>query len=225
MLGGAYMGTNVGDRSRVSSRINNVKHVYIHAVLRLTITLLVVGCSFVYCGTPVVVWAHEGHGADHAADDLVGTPVSKIERLTNDTKQKIQRETGQDPGADPQRRMNISGQESSAFAVSADPGISGKWSAVYGTQVVPVFQAVLPNGKVLIWDSVGDNPTESYPDQSFTRAMVWNPTNNTYRRVDLWGYNIFCAGFAHLPNGNILVAGGNKDTQLAGIVQIGRAHV
>lgn len=190
-----------------------------YTVLRLATMLLVVGCSLAYWAPPSAVWAHDGHGTDHAADDLVGTPVSEIERLTNDAKQKIQRETGQDPGAGPQQRMNISGQESSAFAVSADPGISGRWSTVYGTQVVPVFQAVLPNGKVLIWDSVGDNATESYPNQTFTRAMVWSPTNNTYRRIDLSGYNIFCAGFAHLPNGNILIAGGNKDTQLAGIVQ------
>ena len=32
------------------------------------------------------------------------------------------------------------------------------------TDVVPIFQAVLPNGKVLMWDSVGDGPTESYTD-------------------------------------------------------------
>jgi hypothetical protein len=70
-----------------------------------------------------------------------------------------------------------------------------------------------------MWDSVGDNGTETYPDQTFTRAMVWQPADNTSKRVDVQGYNIFCAGFAHLPNGNILVAGGNKDMALNGIVQ------
>ena len=70
-----------------------------------------------------------------------------------------------------------------------------------------------------MWDSVGDNAAETYPNQTFTRAMVWNPADNTYKRVDVQGYNIFCAGFTHLQNGNVLVAGGNKDTSLAGIVQ------
>ena len=84
---------------------------------------------------------------------------------------------------------------------------------------MPVFEAVLPNGKVLAWDSVGDNAAESYPDHTFTRAMVWNPADNTYKRVDVQGYNIFCAGFAHLSNGNIFVAGGNKDAEQNGIVQ------
>jgi len=68
---------------------------------------------------------------------------------------------------------------------------------VLDTPVVPVFQAVLPNGKVLIWDSVGDNAAESYPNHTFTRVMVWNPADDTYKRVDLKGNNIFCAGFAH----------------------------
>jgi hypothetical protein len=104
-------------------------------------------------------------------------------------------------------------------AVAADPGQSGSWSPVVGTPVVPVFTAVLPNGKVLIWDSVGDDAAESYPDHSFTRAMVWNPADDTYRRVDLQGTNIFCAGFAHLGNGNILIAGGNANARLEGTVR------
>ena len=33
------------------------------------------------------------------------------------------------------------------------------------------------------------------------------------------GYNIFCAGFAHLFDGSLFIAGGNKDQQLNGIVQ------
>jgi hypothetical protein len=72
---------------------------------------------------------------------------------------------------------------------------------------------------VLIWDSVGDNAAESYPDHSFTRAMVWNPADDTYKRVDVQGSNIFCSGFAHLGNGNILVAGGNANAKLEGTVR------
>jgi len=37
--------------------------------------------------------------------------------------------------------------------------------------------------------------------------------------VDVAGANIFCAGFAHLQNGNILVAGGNADQDLNGLIQ------
>jgi hypothetical protein len=146
---------------------------------------------------------------EHAAEDLAGTPMSVIEQRTAKNAGRIQRQTGLRPGSVRQR----------AASVSADPGKSGFWSPVVDTPVVPVFDAMLPNGKVLIWDSVGDNATESNPDQSFTRAMVWNPADDTYKRVDVRGSNIFCAGFAHLANGNILVAGGNADQQLDGTVE------
>jgi hypothetical protein len=147
-------------------------------------------------------------GAEHRATDLVGTPMRTIEQRTAENAARIQRETGQRPGT-----------ARSRAAVPADPGLSGSWSPVLGTPVVPVFTAVLPNGKVLIWDSVGDNSVESYPQHNFTRAMVWNPTDDTYKRVDLQGSNIFCAGFAHLANGDILVAGGNANPQMAGTVR------
>jgi hypothetical protein len=147
----------------------------------------------------------------HMAEDMAGTPIRVIEQKTAANAARIQRQTGVRPG-----KARIT---TKATAAAADPGTSGSWSAVVDTPVVPVFQAVLPNGKVLMWDSVGDNAAESYPDHSFTRAMVWNPADNTYNRVDVQGSNIFCAGFAHLANGNILAAGGNANQALDGTVQ------
>ena len=156
--------------------------------------------------------AHEHEDqSEHLAEDLVGTPIRVIEEKTGENAKRILRETGVRPGT-----------ARATTAVAADPGQSGSWSPITATPVVPVFEAVLPNGKVLIWDSVGDNAAESYPDHSFTRAMVFNPADNTYKRVDLQGTNIFCAGFAHLANGNILIAGGNANAQLAGTV---RTHI
>jgi hypothetical protein len=165
---------------------------------------------------------HSHDGEAHAAEDLANIPISVIERKTSENAERIFRETGRRPGAARPAKKGESSTAASditAVAVSADPGISGKWSSVIGTQVVPIFQAMLPNGKVLMWDSVGDNAAENYPNHTFTRAQVWSPTANTFKRVDVAGYNIFCAGFAHLPNGNILVAGGNANSALAGIVQ------
>ena len=87
---------------------------------------------------------------------------------------------------------------------------------------MPIFEALLPNGKILMWDSVGDAPAESYPDHTFTRAAVYDPATNTSKRVDVAGSNIFCAGFVQLANGNVFVAGGNADSALNGIR---RTHV
>ncbi len=172
-----------------------------------------------YAQTTPTSQSSDAEAAEHAATDLVGTPISVIEKETAANKAKLTQQQGFVPGAARTNKIGSAQATVAPFAVSTDPGVSGRWSSVINTQVVPVFQAVLPDGKVLMWDSVGDNATETYPNQTFTRAMVWNPADNTFVRVDVQGVNIFCSGFAHLANGNILVAGGNKDASLNGLVQ------
>jgi hypothetical protein len=159
----------------------------------------------------------EQSDAEHAADDLVGIAMEDIERQTKANAKRIAQETGVTPGQkNPQQRI---ANEGPSIMAAVDPGVGGAWSPVIDTQIVPVFQAVLPNGKVLMWDSVGTNPTETYPNQTFTRASVFNPADNSEKRVDVLGYNIFCAGYSQMANGNVLVAGGNKNQALAGIKQ------
>jgi galactose oxidase-like protein/Kelch motif protein len=49
---------------------------------------------------------------------------------------------------------------------------------------------------------------------------VWDPATDTQTDVRVnTGYNIFCSGLAHLLDGSIFIAGGNKDQDLNGIVQ------
>ena len=104
--------------------------------------------------------------------------------------------------------------------VTASPDEAGQWGPVVDWPVVAVNAALLPNGKVLAYDSVGDHATETSPVQDHTRATVWDPSTGSQTDVTLNdGYNIFCSGFAHLPNGQVFVAGGTKDQQLDGIVQ------
>lgn len=100
----------------------------------------------------------------------------------------------------------------------------GAWSPSFDLPLVPIHVMVLTNGKVLMWDSVGDNPAESYPVHNFTRASIWDPETNTVTNVNNGtvpdggtGYNIFCAGFAHLPNGSAFLAGGNRSSALDGL--------
>jgi hypothetical protein len=165
--------------------------------------------------------AHPGEenqkDTEHAKEDLASTSIEQIEKETAARAAKIKAETGHTPG----RRnedQNVANATVSA-AAAQDPGQGGNWSSVLSTSVVPIFQAVLPNGKVLMWDSVGQDAPESMTDNSFTRAMVWDPAANTSVRKDVSGYNIFCAGYTQLANGNVLVAGGNKNSALDGIVQ------
>ena len=96
----------------------------------------------------------------------------------------------------------------------------GQWGPVVDWPVVGVHVALLENGKVLAYDSVGDNATETYPVHDHTRATVWDPATGTQTPVNVTtGYNIFCSGLAHLMDGSLFLAGGNKNAQLEGIVQ------
>jgi Domain of unknown function (DUF1929)/F5/8 type C domain/Galactose oxidase, central domain len=161
---------------------------------------------------PASAAAHHGDGEltaaqRHRAADLAGVSVDTLERRVN----RIARRLGYRPGT---RLKNAA----RAHAVG-DPGTVGSWSGVIPAPVVPIFSALLPSGKILMWDSVGDNPAESYTTHNFTRAAVYDPVTNTSKRVDVSGYNIFCAGFVQLANGNVFVAGGNLDSGLNGIRQ------
>ena len=83
-----------------------------------------------------------------------------------------------------------------------------------------IHVALLPNGKVLAFDSVGDAATETFPVHNFTRATIYDPITGTHTPATVdTGHNIFCAGFAHLFDGSLFIAGGNRNAQLQGIVQ------
>jgi hypothetical protein len=115
-------------------------------------------------------------------------------------------------------QMDLAAQE---VPDAASP-LVGSWSPVFTLPIVPIHVMLLTNGKLLMWDSVGDNPTESYPEHTFTRAAIWDPATNLVTRVDntATGYNLFCAGFAHLPNGTPFIAGGNLNSEMDGIDKI-----
>jgi Domain of unknown function (DUF1929)/Bacterial Ig domain len=119
-----------------------------------------------------------------------------------------------------QTRMTSRLASRAAAEVTGTESEIGRWGPVVDWPVVAVHAALLPNGKVLAYDSVGDGATESFPDQSFTRATVWDPATGSQTDVRvITGYNIFCSGLAHLMDGSLFIAGGNKDQDLNGIVQ------
>jgi hypothetical protein len=107
-----------------------------------------------------------------------------------------------------------------AAAVTGSTSQVGQWGPVVDWPVVGMHAALLGNGKVLAYDSIGDNATEKYEIQDRTRATVWDPATGVQTPADVTtGYNLFCSGLAHLMDGTLFLAGGNKDTQLNGIVQ------
>jgi hypothetical protein len=144
------------------------------------------------------------HAADaHAAEDHVIHDAATEARLERTT-----------------RELTADSAAAAAAATAGTPDVVGRWSPVVDWPVVGVSAALLPDGDVLAFDSVGDHGGEAYPVQTFTRATVFDPTTGSQTNVENdSGYNVFCSGLAHLVDGTIYVAGGNKDNTLAGIVQ------
>jgi hypothetical protein len=168
-----------------------------------------VGVTLVASIVAVVVlapgaWAHGGlmTPAGHAAEDaVVHTPLQEFL-------------------LDAYTRATSARHAAAAGAVTAGPQDVGQWGPVVAWPVVGVHVALLPNGKVLAYDSIGDNATETYPVQDHTRATIWDPATGSQTPVDVdTGFNIFCSGLAHLTDGRMFIAGGNKDQQLNGITK------
>jgi Galactose oxidase-like, Early set domain/Galactose oxidase, central domain len=142
-------------------------------------------------------------GLAHALTDAAYLPMRALEKRA-DPRAGLRPKTG-------------SAATLAAEAAALGPEVSGQWGPVQSAPLVPVMTALLPNGKVIMWDSIGDLPTNYYTDQTSTRVAVWDPATGAFTRVDVQGSNIFCAGFVQLADGRLFVAGGTKDAALDGI--------
>jgi hypothetical protein len=99
------------------------------------------------------------------------------------------------------------------------PAPAGQWGAPFTIPVSGIHAALLPTGKVM-WFAY---PNRNYNAESNTAtAWLWDPASGTTKRVDppLWTdpadgqrkpANIWCAGQSLLPDGRLLVTGGNLD--------------
>jgi hypothetical protein len=158
--------------------------------------------------------AHEVSTASgHAAEDSVVLDPATQERLSRLT---VTRSTAQ--------------SEAAAQAVAGNEGDVGQWGPLIDWPVVAIHDALLPNGKVVAWDTSNNNDlcnTTPLPwscsytkttDHTFTRATVYDPATGTQTAAWVQGHNIFCAGLAHLTDGRLFTAGGNADPQSNGIV-------
>jgi galactose oxidase-like protein len=91
----------------------------------------------------------------------------------------------------------------------------GQWSAPFKVPSVAINAVLLPTGKVLWFAYPADGGDTS-------EAYLWDPDTGATKRVDPplgpkgVPYNIFCAGQALLPDGELLVAGGTLAYDLEG---------
>jgi hypothetical protein len=75
----------------------------------------------------------------------------------------------------------------------------GHWGTLIGSRILGVHAYLLPNGKVLYADRLGN-------------TALWSPELGTSTPVHgAAGYNLFCNGAAFLPDGRLLFCGGHHD--------------
>lgn len=86
---------------------------------------------------------------------------------------------------------------------------AGKWSPLISVPLVPSSAAQLPSGKILLWAS---NTKFSFGGGGVTFMAEFDPVSGTFseRRVDETGHDMFCTGTSNLPDGSLLVNGGDN---------------
>jgi galactose oxidase len=103
----------------------------------------------------------------------------------------------------------ISGAEVNLIGVTgATPASKGRWAPPIGFPLVPVAAALLPGGKVLTWSSyLPDN----FGGTGKTVTAILDPATGavTQRTVSETGHDMFCPGISMLPDGRVLVTGGD----------------
>ncbi len=98
----------------------------------------------------------------------------------------------------------------------ANPATAGLWGASIGFPLVPVAAALLPHDQLLVWAADGNYGTTQPRNASWrTQTAVLNLDTGvvTPLTVSNTRHNMFCPGIAILPDGRILVAGGESDRQ------------
>ncbi len=167
------------------------------------IVLAVMSMAILGAAVPASSQAHHppaGTVADHLEEDFVIHSRAKERRLARRTA----RITAPDVAAAQRRAPD-------------DPGQVGQWGPVVNWPVVGVHVALLTNGKVVAYDSVNESQTEPH---NSTRATVWDPQTGIQTAATVTtGFNIFCSGLAHLMDGTLFAAGGNKNSLFDGIRQ------
>jgi hypothetical protein len=98
-----------------------------------------------------------------------------------------------------------------ASKVTCTAGIActkGAWQVLpFPSPVRTIHSVVLDNGDVLFVAGSGNDPNE-FAAGTFESA-VYNPTKGTFQVIPTPD-DFFCAGHVQLPNGDILILGGNK---------------
>jgi galactose oxidase len=91
------------------------------------------------------------------------------------------------------------------------PSLPSVWAPPVAEKSVAVAAANLPNGKILAWAS-DSQLTYSHVEQTYTEVIDPVAGSDSELLVSSTHHNMFCPGIANLPDGDILVNGGDTNT-------------
>jgi hypothetical protein len=95
--------------------------------------------------------------------------------------------------------------------------VKGQWGETFDWQgLVATHLANLPDGRILSWSSWDKNKQGGSPDdfKENTTGYLWNPVDSTFVEMNNPRHDMFCAGLAVLPNGDVFAGGGGNETNL-----------
>ncbi len=81
----------------------------------------------------------------------------------------------------------------------------GAWGPLFSWDIVPLHMSLMPNGKIIAWGK-----TDVLPD-TMGMPRIWDPAAGPpsgARKIDV-DTMLFCAGYALMPDGRLLVSGGH----------------
>jgi hypothetical protein len=146
-------------------------------------------------------------GASASSARLQAAPPNETEaqRIARETQQAVRaaEQTGRATSLAP-----LSPSQRQRLAAPMASPLAGRWTTCsLPAGFNPVHASVLPDGSVLLMAGSGNNPAELAAGH-FQSYLFFPDTCATFS-LPTPG-DLFCAGHAMLPNGNILVAGGTK---------------
>ena len=95
------------------------------------------------------------------------------------------------------------------------PAALGSWDTIdipEDLQINAIHSVMLPTGDVLLIAGSGNN-AEQFAAGTF-ETLIYSPETGEAELIDT-PEDLFCGGHAHLPNGNVLVAGGTQAYEVA----------
>lgn len=87
----------------------------------------------------------------------------------------------------------------------------GSWGEIIPwTPHIPVTCAQLPDGRMLTFSA---SERTSFPAENFTYAATWDYRNGEFVEINNPRHDMFCGGVSLLPDGRLLVNGGNSNVR------------